>query len=901
MRQKFFYFTAIAVCLALTLAPAMAAERTTERADRTDRGAERGVTSSGSEDPILSPPAISGKRGLAGTLQLGNDGSNGRAARLAGISNPDLLLGRAAYLAERGQTDRAIATYQRVLQLNLASNAENDKIRFAVNRALAGLYEGAPHKQVHYLSAALQYAPAGEQAALEDAIFELGGDVFGQTFNNGASKSNKAQVRANDCSTANPAAVGAGFVTISPGVTIPATHDWYVFDVTNPDGSVVSIETRPNGASASEDTDLTLYTGTCDALVFVQFDDDSGAGFASLIQTSCIDAGTYYVEVGGWLDIVAPGSYDLRVDVGDCPVDLPLDRYEPDDTPDVATTIGHKASHPGNGNAWGRVNRETQAHSIALGGDTDDVKFSLAENSFVRSSTAVQHASFFNDFEYIGLEADGSTCLSADGSACDTTIELIYNDKKEYGGLCFDDAGFQGAFTCECPQGDVLDFPGGCYSDAEADALNAALCPRPDGTFNQYCPFVGPSGGAPGGGNACNSVAIAGFGSCSNMQDNVSGDPFGCDIPANSPPGTVCPHEPVAVSTDRSASDYGSEFAMCLPQTDGSVDPSVTGPWHIRVTGFGLQQFEYEVRVTPESRCDNWEVEPNDSLLDPMDITLGDTIHAMSSHSRAQENLGENLGSFYGEDDLFAFNPPALGVMTLETTSYDANRTDTYIALYIGPDPVGNFLFSGFANDDGGDGVLSRLALPPLPPAPDLFGGFAPDAQYILNVNNAFLSQDYPYSLTTSFAGLAASESEPNDVFAGGTPMLVQMGDTINAEIGGGDCGDMFMFEIDEDGFISVQTRGFTDTVMQMVDCETGAEFLNTCDDDGGAGVGSKIEGCMAAGTYCMRVTGFNVNTFGDYDLTVNRTGGCVALDPMLITYDDGIGCGTENGNTCRP
>jgi len=321
------------------------------------------------------------------------------------------------------------------------------------------------------------------------------------------------------------------------------------------------------------------------------------------------------------------------------------------------------------------------------------------------------------------------------------------------------------------------------------------------------------------------------------------------------------------------------------------------------VTGFGLQQFEYEIRVTAESECEGWEVEPNDSFLSPQTIQLGDTVNAWHSYTRAQENLGDQLGGFYGEDDLYAFNPPSVGVMSMESHSYDPNNgeTDTYFTLWIGPDPNGNFLFSGFADDDGGEGVLSRLELPPLPPAPDLFGGASPDAQYILQVNSAFLTRDYPYSLTTDFAGLAASESEPNDVFAGGTPMLVRPGDTVTAEIGGGDCGDMFMFQMDEDGFITAQTRGFTDTVMQMVDCESGAEVFSACDDDGANGTNSRIEGCYAAGTYCVRVTGFNANTFGEYDLTINRTGGCQALDPMLLTFDDGIACADESGSTCRP
>jgi hypothetical protein len=122
----------------------------------------------------------------------------------------------------------------------------------------------------------------------------------------------------------------------------------------------------------------------------------------------------------------------------------------------------------------------------------------------------------------------------------------------------------------------------------------------------------------------------------------------------------------------------------------------------------------------------------------------------------------------------------------------------------------------------------------------------------------------------------------------------------VKASIGNGDCADMFRVELAEDTFITAETRGFTDTVMQQVDCETGAELYGACSDDNGNGVNSKIEGCYQAGAHCFRVTGFNQFTFGEYDLTVNRTGGCVALDPMILEFDNGIGCDEDAAGTCR-
>jgi hypothetical protein len=295
--------------------------------------------------------------------------------------------------------------------------------------------------------------------------------------------------------------------------------------------------------------------------------------------------------------------------------------------------------------------------------------------------------------------------------------------------------------------------------------------------------------------------------------------------------------------------------------------------------------------VTPEAYCTNFETEPNDDLDIANPYNLGETINAWHAYSEiVQPDVIDQLG---GEYDVYAFDPPTIGYMTLETLSAAPGVTDTFVALYVGPDPVGNYFYFGFFNDDGGEGLLSRLALPPLPPANDIFGGLAPDAKYLLAVNSAFVQQDYPYQLTSTFTPLFAPETEPNDVVSGGTPMDVTPGDSISAEIGAGCDYDMFKVNLAEDAFVTFETSGYTDTTMQLVNCETGdLVHAGYCDDDSGMGTSSKIQGCLPAGDVCVRIRGFSAFTTGDYDFSARlESTGCVALDPPLVDADNAFNC----------
>ena len=912
MRHKFFLFTALLVCLGLALVPTMAAERTTDRTvDRTDRGSRAETSESPGDETVLRVPYTPAKAAAMGQIvqEIGEEGSNGlrsvsRGDRLS--KDPRLLVTRAQVLAAQGQTDRAMSMFQQALGSNLSSSPENDKIRYIANRSLADLYSGADHKEVYHLGAALQYASPTERFEIEDRIQKLGGNVFDMTFDNGATTA-KTAMRTNDCATATPATANIGFITISPGITVPGTYEWFVFTTT--EEQVFSIETTPNVNSASDDTDLSLYTdcpaasGTCNAgggpPECIAFDDDGGTvGFSSLIATDCLPAGTYYVEVGGWLDIVAPGSFDINIATSICPQDLPLDKYEPDDDRSGSTGIGHPNPDP-SGNGWGRVNHQTQQHTIALGGDHDFVNFKLHNDSHVRISAMLEHGSFFNDFTEVPFDILGENCNSG-GEACDPNIRLHYGQNHEWGGLCFDEIGFQGV-ACGCT---TAPFPDGqsCLSSASAVVRNAE--PRCSDPNDPAFPFINcPYSGTPEG-DSCPDPRTFNYRSnqCANMQTNVSGDPFGCGVSGNPP----CPPEPIALQDDRSATDLGSEMAFCLPATTGNTnDPSVNGDWHVQVRGFALQQMEYQVRVVPEALCTNFEVEPNNGFLTPNPITLGDTINAMYNYSTSTTTRTNSRGTFVvpaNDSDLFSFNPPAPGgVMTFATDSHNSNFTDTFLELYVGPDPGGNFLFLNQTDDDGGENLLSLLTTPFLPPAPVLFGGLAPDAEYLLHVTAAFFQQDYPYVLHTSVAAGATPESEPNDVSDGGSPMEIVPGGKVNAFISPCDY-DTYKVQLAEATLMDFHTEGPMDTMMEIVDCSTAErEYALACSDDfGGHSLNAGISGCLAAGTYCIRVKGVSAWSEGPYDFEAAALStGCPAIDPPLISAGMDFGCRTGEFGVC--
>jgi hypothetical protein len=95
-------------------------------------------------------------------------------------------------------------------------------------------------------------------------------------------------------------------------------HEWFVFTVNSPTGgATLRIETITDmPGTYTDDTVLALYRDCVGGLPVDQlaWDDDSGVDYMSLIHTTCLPNGTYYVDVGGFLDIRGADNIELEIE-----------------------------------------------------------------------------------------------------------------------------------------------------------------------------------------------------------------------------------------------------------------------------------------------------------------------------------------------------------------------------------------------------------------------------------------------------------------------------------------------------------------------------------------------------------------------------------------------------------
>jgi hypothetical protein len=417
------------------------------------------------------------------------------------------------------------------------------------------------------------------------------------------------------------------------------------------------------------------------------------------------------------------------------------------------------------------------------------------------------------------------------GTDIDTIMELRYHSEHNYGGRCNEpDIGFINV----------------CFTDQ--DCIDAC-----------------------GGSFPCNGSTIGGFPPCMAL--------YFFNVPFLTEDGLT--HSNVlAVNDDRGGGAFTSELLLCLPRTQpGSDSSSVNGDWLVRVDPWSpTLTFNYELQVKNEVQC-TFEVEPNGDLNAPNHLTLGDTVHGFFDFST----------TFPDQDsDLWAFDVDEDQLVTLETDGYDGYACDTYFQLIVGPDDGGDFYLVA-SDDDGGAIWLSKLEFI-LPPASDLLGNVTADADYILNVTSAFLNPNFPYTLNTSAADLPTVHVEGDDTCAGeGAANPVAIGDSVIAEINPTCDFDAYKLSLSGSAFVSVATTGGGDTTIQLVDC--GDNSVLACDDDGGPGLLSLVQGCLPAGDYCVRVRAFSGFATFNYGLEVSGAAGCTPTNPPTVIGDGLFTC----------
>jgi hypothetical protein len=454
-----------------------------------------------------------------------------------------------------------------------------------------------------------------------------------------------------------------------------------------------------------------------------------------------------------------------------------------------------------------------------------------------------------NEFVRMGMAIQFPTFFNGfesipGGTDVDSYLELLYGVEPNYGGFCNE------------PD---LGFPNWCLSDADCDPLSGA--PIPD------------------------------FPPCIPIYFFTFGGSF-----------VFFPENPLAYNDDISFSNWASELALCLPRTSpGGPLPNVTEDWIVRTMSSPAYNptgtFLYQVQVKNEYGC-NFETEPNNDFPQANPIVLGETYHGFIQES---EIWGPPGPDFYGHDpDLFSFDVAEDSVVEFETTGYDLYAVDTALELYVGPDDLGLYYFTGLQNDDS-IGWWSYLGAI-LPPANALLGNLYADADYILNTTTLYLNPNFPYTLLTSgYVYVAPTfEVEPNDTCA--TANAVDMGDNIGGELTVCDY-DSFTFSLTGDTYVVIESDG-GDTTLLLT---TGAGAYLGCDDDSGPGLASRIEGCLPAGDYCAKMRPYSsFSGIASYELTFQATGSCSATNPPATIYDelyrcDGFGYASpmDEFNTC--
>ena len=813
MRKKVYFLTALAACFVLALAPVMAAERSDDRSsNRVQRGEVR--TQSSANDPV----------GHTFSEEVVNTATQARVASQAQLNlyAAQGMLEQVTKLQEAGQADLAMSVLTRIARMDLADSPMAKEILVKVYDGFARLSASTPAKQIVYLNHALRNADVNAKQGYRDQITALGGVIVedAPVLTATASSGANAVAAAGDdtCATALPAVLPVETTDIA----FPGDGNWRYFEITDPMGQITSLETLINANTLWPDTSMWLYAAPCPGTE-IGFDEDSGAYWMSLLDAGCLGPGTYYVEVRGWCadgvtgfgehcpdptfeELV--GGYDLAINMDSCAADLDPDNYEPDDTREMATGIGHPNSVPLHANAWGRAKSDIQAHTIDHGEDIDWMEFKLTSTELVRYGTQGQYPTFFNGFVAEPLSIPGRS-NPEDG------VDRVMYYEVEVDGFPVQFSG--------CPGG-------------------------PPCTYQEYFGEVNPL-----------------------IVDNNQG------------------------------LDSTNDYPVCLPNTRGANTSAsvIEGIDYVASVGGASNAdiFEYEVRVKTEVPC-IFEEEPNSNTDEAKWFTLGETVHGFYDF---------NTTVPFQDADLWAFDVDETSIVSIATIGPNVLQSDTFIDIFVGPlgppfDPI--FIATGLTSEDAGGTFLSRVDIPGLPPAQLLLDSAGLPAgdnpHYLLRVTSNYINPNFTYGVESTIVPFPVPEVEPNDFSeAGANWMAVNPGQTIDAEVFAGCDLDTYKVALAESTYVRIETAAGTlsDTILEMVDCEDGAVLYNTCNDDGGTGLASRLEGCLGAGEYCFRVRAFSGSAIGSYEFTVQEQGtGCPAMNPPSIdSGGSNIGCSTNS------
>jgi hypothetical protein len=397
MRERHVLVAAVAVCLLLPLAGALANGNENQPVDIT-------AVSSTSEDQGSGRPAIKPAKQVPSVVTR-----HDLMARVdTGIAKAASLLARAEGLLVQGDTVGAISLLNRIASMDLPAEREADKIVATAYLNLGNIYNTP---DMYPAKAASYYGQAVTRMDDEQDLVQIV-DTLTMISDIHASQGNDTEAGRIDAmlldiqlghpveiefSSSQPVAapMDAGDDTCGTAVPVALPHDetmsispafdenWRSFTLSAP--RVVVIATLDT--DVTKDTKLELHEG-CPATVNdpIFADDDGGPGLLSLIETNCLPAGDYWTKVSAYSSNT-PANFTLSITDAPCPIPPEVDEYEPDDEIGLASQIGFRNNGVGEGNQNGRNNKNIQHHSFYPVPDLDWVTFSLSRSNWVNIET----------------------------------------------------------------------------------------------------------------------------------------------------------------------------------------------------------------------------------------------------------------------------------------------------------------------------------------------------------------------------------------------------------------------------------------------------------------------------------------------------------------------------------
>ena len=516
-------------------------------------------------------------------------------------------LAQAEALIAGGDGELAVVALNEIIQADLPATREAQKVLALSYMLLGELYSnlpaGASRKALVYYDLAMGVMdPAVDAVAIADTarrmadvhaglgepgesarLLEIAGDAeTGEPFTR--LSRTLMENRAIGHSTVNVAGddtCDQSIVSTVPGsemmaISFNGDHNWRTFTLTAP--TLVTIETiSPN--TFADDTYLNLW-GECvgsNPDDFILFDEDGGVDFLSKISL-CLDAGTYYLQVGGFNDVTTTGQFELSIsDDGSCAVPAP-DAYEPDDEISLASPINfrHDITLPAPGPD------STSTVSLPRGVGFGSVQVSTPPAAGGRTRKILQRRA----------------AVSSDGSSTD--------------------ADFDGPMVPAAGEGEGEGDPDG-ESEGEEDGPDAPGDPNRPGDFNPDAVqhhTIFPAG----------DVDFVTFNLVRPTQVRIEteGPPTADTVMGLSTSFGML----FAINDNKDPNSLTSRLDFCLPP----------GDWYVPTIGFNTAEtFNYEIFVDAMENCP-FEVEPN-ALCDMAQmIPLNSRVSGLQTSGGVAEN-----------------------------------------------------------------------------------------------------------------------------------------------------------------------------------------------------------------------------------------------------------------------